>query len=314
MATRDKFNHNHLLKGEKTMTQKHFTLIELLVVIAIIAILAAMLLPALQKAKDKAQQSNCMANFKQLGNYGGLYSGDNKGNLPGNKPHGTGNGNFNWREAIVLSQMGATLKGTRDDNTTGTLNPYGGNDNWAGAGANGYGWDSKNNKAVAIFQCPTDPFKDIAANALNGIQACCLLNQYDLASRGTQLTAIRQSRVTSSAGTIWVLESRGGWNCCLGRGEANDDSNSGRWYCGVTVQGWVGDYLWRTGNDCNTSGWKTDGTVTIHGTPTNPQGNMLLHDGHAELVNQRTLRIQKDGQTDAGGWDNGTLRLFCYAK
>jgi prepilin-type N-terminal cleavage/methylation domain-containing protein/prepilin-type processing-associated H-X9-DG protein len=96
--------------GTRPCSKKHFrtgfTLIELLVVIAIIAILAAMLLPALSKAKIKAQNLHCMNNLNQMMKALAMYNADSAEFFPPNPDSSfAGNPGYNWVAGDVRGGM-----------------------------------------------------------------------------------------------------------------------------------------------------------------------------------------------------------------
>src|SRR5439155_19284805 len=111
-----------------------FTLIELLVVIAIIAILAAMLLPALNRAKTKAQSTSCSNHLRQLQQAWIMYAGDTADSIPLNRIVNQGGFFFADKGSWVVGNAWLDVNAT--NMMAGTLYPY--------------------LTSVDVYRCPTD--------------------------------------------------------------------------------------------------------------------------------------------------------------
>ena len=78
-SVREQFSVEGFMKIKAARRKAGFTLVELLVVIGIIAVLISLLLPALNKARQSAQTTQCLSNLRQIGMSLTQYSNDNKG-------------------------------------------------------------------------------------------------------------------------------------------------------------------------------------------------------------------------------------------
>ena len=282
--------------GSRNARSTGFTLIELLVVIAIIAILAAILFPVFAQAREKARQTSCLSNQKQLGLGMLSYSQDYDEQMvrgwygdPGGYQRSDNNSDpallkYKWMDAVepyvksegiyTCPDIPLGLGADRFGQATGKYVLY----TKIGKGPTG-GTDTVNDNYYGSY----------AINSAYWGEP----KQYQGPSNGQSLAAVQ-----NPAGTIWVVDGNGSYQISFPN--RNEDPDVVRNSGSIQFLAWTIQDI--TGDNCKQEG----AVVGRHQGRT----NVIFCDGHSKnetldaIVKDRTKLA--DGTIDPNGW----LRQF----
>ena len=263
----------------KAITIQGFTLIELLVVIAIIAILAAILFPVFAQVREKARQTACLSNLRQIGLGLSMYVQDNDERFPGAlQPNPTINGGTDQREPLDRQ-----------------LDPYVKNDKlWfcpsdhqprvSAAAGNGLSFWDESYRAKALPRSYTY-VAQIATDQANGTDINTGLSSYNppggLPGRtGIAIAAVDQPSNTIALAEIWPAQNYAATDSSyVGSPSGSIFTNCDLWkLAGRTPNGAAGTAM-SLPNACTAHNYKqpTDGHASKTGS------NYVMADGSAKF-------------------------------
>jgi len=238
-----------------------FTLIELLVVIAIIAILAAILLPALGKAKQRAQAIACLSNTKQMALAFNMYAGENGDYFPAPSPWWTAGNPLNINGQVCGSEWFSVkrVNGVQQPNSPAPMmaNYLPNNKVWVCAARHrGLSYD--------INHVPTGPVDPSVSGYLSyGFNDCGVFGKVDSSGKMGNDTLFKTSFCMRPTDTVAICDTSGGID------PAGNNSNGAAWLDTV----WAG----ASGAEGDSMNWRLQTAYARH----NNRVNVVYVDGHS---------------------------------